>query len=109
MISTTATRPWYPEFAHRVQPFPFVNDSFSCDTPLGQYSSGIAAISALIAATVAGGTSTGLAQYSQIRRAKRCAITTFTVDANRNGSTPISIRRGIAPTASFVCKGERTR
>ena len=41
-------------------------------------------------------------------RASRCASTADTADPVRNGSTPISFRRVIAPGASFVCRVENT-
>ena len=46
---------------------------------------------------------------SHRRRARRCASTQLTALETRNGSTPISMRRAIAPGASFVCSVERTR
>ena len=48
-------------------------------------------------------------QCVQSFRARRCASTAETAEPVRNGSTPISFRRVIAPGASFVCSVESTR
>ena len=46
---------------------------------------------------------------SEIRRTKRWPITVLRVDANKNGSMPISRRRGKIPAAELVCKVENTK
>ena len=48
-------------------------------------------------------------QWVQSLRASRCASTADTAEPVRNGSTPISFSRVIAPGASFVCIVESTR
>src|SRR5581483_593013 len=48
-------------------------------------------------------------QWAQSFRARRCASTPLTAAPVRNGSTPISLRRVIAPGASFVCSVDSTR
>ena len=42
-------------------------------------------------------------------RSKRCPSTASKVDEMRNGSTPMSIKRVMAPGASFVCSVVKTR
>ena len=48
-------------------------------------------------------------QCEQSFRARRWASTPVTAEPVRNGSTPISFRRVIAPGASFVCSVESTK
>ena len=54
------------------------------------------------------GYSTICAQSGQIVRTNRCARNARTVDASRNCSTPMSSKRVIPPTASFVCSVLKT-
>ena len=58
---------------------------------------------------VAGSGMCGTLQYGHKMRTKRCAATSAKELANRKGSMPISIRRGTAPRASFVCRVESTK
>ena len=48
-------------------------------------------------------------QSTHSRRTRRCAITASRLEDNRNGSTPISLRRVTAPIAVLVCSVESTR
>ena len=51
----------------------------------------------------------GAVQCGQIVRTSRCARNARTVLESRNGSMPMSSRRVMPPTASFVCSVEKTR
>ncbi len=48
-------------------------------------------------------------QSKHILRTNRSATIKLRVEAIKNGSIPKSIKRGIAPAASVVCRVDRTR
>jgi hypothetical protein len=58
---------------------------------------------------IGSGSLSGCLHFGHSTRISRCAITAWIDDATRNGFTPMSIRRVIAPGASFVCSVENTR
>ena len=66
-------------------------------------------VEAVLAQDLGGSMWIGFLQCSHSVRARRWATTQSMALETRNGSMPISIRRVIAPGASFVCSVERTR
>ena len=95
-ISKSAVRPEYPELRHLSQ-------------PTGRRILSVHSIGKPISAKRSGLYFPGWEQCGQRRRTRRWAMKARTEEPTRNGSTPISRRRVMPPTASFVWSVLKTR